>query len=112
VRNDPDGGSAKRYDDWLVEYSAVASAAWQATAWVMRNDRFDMSMARRFGLTRPIVAWGPRDCTGCEHNKGVLGRDKYGDHDEGTCTKNGGHRTSAHDVVHDLLIAFLRQCHF
>jgi hypothetical protein len=33
----------------------------------------------------------------------VSGRDKYGDHDEGTCTKNGGHRTSAHDAVRDLL---------
>ena len=69
-------------------------------------------MARRFGLTRPIVAWAPHDCTGCEHNTGVTCRDKYGDHDEGTCSKNQGHRTSAHDAVRDLLIAFLRQCHF
>ena len=76
------------------------------------NNRFDTSMARRFGLTRPIVAWGPRDCTGCKHNTGLPGRDKYGDHDEGTCSKNQGHRTSAHDAVRDLLIAFLRQCHF
>ena len=50
-------------------------------------------MARRFGLTRPIVAWGPRDCTGCKHNTGLPGRDKYGDHDEGTCSKNQGHQT-------------------
>ena len=27
-------------------------------------------------------------------------------------SKNQGHRTSAHDAVRDLLIAFLRQCHF
>jgi hypothetical protein len=27
-----------------------------------------------------------------------------GNHDEGTCTKNGGHRSSAHDAVSDLLI--------
>ena len=38
VRNDPDGGSAKRYDNWLAECNAVASAAWQATAWVSENE--------------------------------------------------------------------------
>ena len=38
VRNDPDGGSAKRYDNWLAECNAVASAAWQATAWVTENE--------------------------------------------------------------------------
>ena len=37
VRNDPDGGSAARYDNWLAECNAVASAAWQATAWVQEN---------------------------------------------------------------------------
>jgi hypothetical protein len=75
----------------------------------------DLGLGARYDTkfsTRPIVAWGPRDFTGCKHNKGIPGRDKYGDHDEGTCTKNGGHRTSAHDAVCDLLIAFLRQCHF
>jgi hypothetical protein len=60
----------------------------------MTNNRFDSSTVRHFGLTRPIVAsWGFHDCSGCEHNTGVPGRDKYGNHDEGTCTKNGGHRT-------------------
>jgi hypothetical protein len=39
VRNDPDGGSAKRYDNWLAECNAVASAAWQATAWVSENEQ-------------------------------------------------------------------------
>jgi hypothetical protein len=38
VRNDPDGGSAKRYDNWLAECNAVALAAWQATAWVSKNE--------------------------------------------------------------------------
>ena len=38
VRNDPDGGSAARYDNWLAECNAVASAAWQATAWVQENE--------------------------------------------------------------------------
>jgi hypothetical protein len=38
VRNDSDGGSAQRYDNWLVECNAVASAAWQATAWVSKNE--------------------------------------------------------------------------
>jgi hypothetical protein len=29
----------------------------------MTNNRFDTSMVRRFGLTRPIAAWRPRDCS-------------------------------------------------
>jgi hypothetical protein len=77
----------------------------------MTNTRFDTSLARRFGVTRPVVVWGTHDCSGCEHNTGISGH-KYGNHDEATCTKNGGHRTSAHDAVRDLLIEFHRQCHF
>ena len=38
MRNDLDGSSAKRYDNWLAECNAVASAAWQATAWVQENE--------------------------------------------------------------------------
>ena len=77
----------------------------------MTNVQVDVTVARRLRLERPTTLHAPRAC-GCGHGQGVPGADVMGDHDEATCSKNAGLRTTAHDQLADVLLMFLRSCGF
>jgi hypothetical protein len=109
-------GGPTRYNNWLAECNEFATAAWSKVAWHsdmnVKNSAYDSSVRRRYRSVRPDAATMPRDCRDCPHGHGVPGEDVTGDHPEGSCAANHGHRILMHDVFRDLLADMLRQCGF
>ena len=106
-----------RLKNWKAECNRVAARTYASTPWqeadvlTMTNTNVDVAVARRLRIERPVPLQTPRSCP-CGHNQGVPGADVMGDHEEATCSKNAGLRTTAHDNLADTLMLFLRAAGF